>query len=237
MSDLRVVNGTALYTTAFTPPTAPLTAISGTLLLTKFQNAAIFDNAMMNDLETVGNAQISTSVYKYGTGSMYFDGTGDYLVSTSTNNPLAFGSGDFTIEFWLYLNSTGTQVIFDGRNSSASDVAPMIYYLSGLKYYTAGNDRITGGTLSTGQWYYITLVKASGSTKLYINGNQTGSTYTDGNNYVQQVNRPLIGAEGVTLGNSALNGYIDDVRITKGYARYTANTTPPTKTFSDTGPN
>jgi hypothetical protein len=228
-ASFRVTN-IAVYTAAFTPSTSPLTAINGTSLLLNYSNAGILDNAMMNNLETVGNAAVSTSVKKYGAASMVFDGTGDYLVSTSTNNPLAFGTGDFTIEFWLYLNSTGTQVIFDGRNSSASDVAPMIYYLSGLKYYTAGNDRITGGTLSTGQWYYITLVKASGSTKLYINGTQTGSTYTDGNTYVQQVNRPVVGAEGVTLGNSALNGYIDDLRITK-YARYTTTFTVPDQAF------
>jgi hypothetical protein len=233
ISNLRIVNGTSVYNpslTTCTVPTTPLTPTASTQLLLSNTNAGILDNSMMNDLETVGNAAVSTSVKKYGAASMVFDGTGDYLVSTSTNNPIDFGTGDFTIEFWLYLNSTGTQVIFDGRNSSASDVAPMIYYLSGLKYYTTGNDRITGGTLSTGQWYYITLVKASGSTKLYINGTQTGSTYTDGNTYVQQVNRPVVGAEGVTLGNSALNGYIDDLRITK-YARYTTTFTVPDQAF------
>ena len=232
ISSLRVLKGTAQYTSNFTPPTAPLTAITNTSLLTNYTNAGIFDAAAKNVLETAGGAQVvSPTPSKFGNSSMYFDGTGDYLVNTSTNNPLAFGTGDFTIEFWLYLNSTGTQVIFDGRNSSSSDVAPLIYYLSGLKYYTAGADRITGGTLSTGQWYYIALVKASGSTKLYINGTQTGSTYTDGNTYVQQVNRPVIGAEGVAanLGNNPLNAYIDELRITKGYARTV--TSNPTAAF------
>jgi hypothetical protein len=230
LAGLRAINSAA-YTSAFTPPTAPLAAGSNKLLL-NYTNAGIFDSTAKNVLETVGGAQVvSPTPSKFGNSSMYFDGTGDYLVNTSTNNPLAFGTGDFTIEFWLYLNSTGTQVILDGRNSSSSDVAPLIYYLSGLKYYTAGADRITGGTLSTGQWYYIALVKASGSTKLYINGTQTGSTYTDGNTYVQQVNRPVIGAEGVAanLGNSALNAYIDELRITKGYARTV--TSNPTAAF------
>ncbi len=62
VSDLRLVKGTALYTSSFTPPTAPLTAVTNTSLLLNCTNGAIFDNAMMNDLETVGNAQISTSV-------------------------------------------------------------------------------------------------------------------------------------------------------------------------------
>ncbi len=69
-SNVRYVVGTAVYTSAFTPPTAPLTAISGTSLLCNMTNGAIFDNAMMNNFNTVGNAQISTSVKKYGTGSL-----------------------------------------------------------------------------------------------------------------------------------------------------------------------
>jgi hypothetical protein len=55
------------------------TAITNTSLLLLAPNAGIFDNTGKNNLETVGNAQIDTSVKKYGTGSMEFDGTGDYL--------------------------------------------------------------------------------------------------------------------------------------------------------------
>ena len=69
-------------------------------------NGAIYDSSMMNDLETVGNAQISTSVKKYGTGSMYFDGTGDWLVGVVNPN-LGFSSGNFTIEGWAYVTSIG----------------------------------------------------------------------------------------------------------------------------------
>ena len=82
MSNFRLVKGSAVYdptSTTLTVPTAPLTAVSGTGLLLYYTNGAIFDNAMMNDLETVGNAQISISVVKYGTGSLAFDGTGDWL--------------------------------------------------------------------------------------------------------------------------------------------------------------
>jgi hypothetical protein len=82
---------TAFVYSSFTPPTAPLTAVTNTQLLCNFTNAGILDNAMMNDLETVGNAQISTSVKKYGTGSMYFDGTGDWL-SVPKCQTLEFGS-------------------------------------------------------------------------------------------------------------------------------------------------
>jgi len=77
ITDLRLVKGTAVYTAAFTPPTAPLTAIANTSLLLNYTNAGIYDNAAVGNYETVGNAQVSTSVVKYGTGSVYFDGVGD----------------------------------------------------------------------------------------------------------------------------------------------------------------
>jgi len=243
LSNIRVVKGTAVYTSAFTPPTAPLTAISGTSLLTNFTNGAIFDNAMMNDLETVGNAQISTSVKKYGTGSLKFDGTGDYLVSNPANTNLyAFGTGDFTIEFWLYLNSTASfQVFYDSRTAAGEGLYPTIYTSSGtLAYYTNSANRITGSSLSTNTWYHIAVSRSGSSTKMFVNGTQDGSTYTDSNNYINGALRPMIGADGFnsgTPGGNPMNGYIDDLRITNGYARYTATFTPPTAAFFNYGPN
>jgi hypothetical protein len=223
----RIVKGTALYTSSFTVPTAPISTVSGTSLLLNFTNAAIFDNAMMNNLETVGNAQISTSVKKFGTGSMAFDGSGDYIVEP-TNLNFGYGTGNFTIEFWLYLNSTGLQTVVSNL-SSGSSTNPHIYISTTIRYYTAGADRITGATLSTGQWYHIALCRASGSTRLFVDGTQSGSTYSDANNY--GASAPLgIGTywEGTPSASNTLNGYIDDLRITKGVARYTANFTPPT---------
>jgi len=231
ISNFRIVKGTAVYTAAFTPPTTPLTAIANTSLLASFANAGIYDTTVQNNAVTVGDTQVSTTQYKWAPTSMKFNGSTDWLITQSTSDPCGFGSGNFTIEFWLYLNSTGTQVLFDSRNTSSSNVAPLIYYQSGLKYYTAGLDRITGGTLSTATWYYIALVRSSGTTKLYINGTQTGSNYTDANVYVQQANRPIIGAEGVSVGANPLNGYIQDLRITKGIARDV--TSLPITTFAN----
>jgi len=227
MSNLRIVKGTAVYDptqTTITVPTAPVTAITNTSLLTNFTNAGIYDNSMMNNLETVGNAQVSTSVVKYGTGSMAFDGSGDYLVSrASTNNLYAFGTGDFTIEFWLYLNSTGQQIIWDGRPGSTT---PTIYYFnSALRYYTNAADQIVGSSLATGQWYHIAISRSGTSTRMFINGTQSGSTYSDSTNYTTST--PIIGADANSGSfNNNLNGYIDDFRITRA-ARYLTTFTPP----------
>lgn len=234
-----MVKGTAVYTSNFTPPTAPLTAITNTSLLTNMTNGAIFDNAMMNDLETVGNAQISTSVVKYGTGSLAFDGTGDYLVSNAANSNLyAFGTGDFTIEFWIYTNSSGTYTVYDSRALGVNDLSPTIYLNSNsVTFFTNGGDRINGGNLTNATWNHIALARSGTSTKLFLNGTQTGSTYTDTNNYINSSGRPFIGSGSIVAGQNALNGYIDDLRITKGYARYTTTFTPPTAALSDIGPN
>jgi hypothetical protein len=236
ISGLRIVKGTAVYTSNFTPPTSPPTAITNTSLLLNFTNAGITDATAKNDLETVGNAQISTSVSKFGGGSIAFNASANTYLSQNpaTTDLYAFGSGDFTIEGWLYLNSTtGIQTFYDGRpNGSSNAAVPTIYITSGsIRYYVSAVDRITGSTLSTGQWYHIAIARSGGSTRMFINGTQAGSTYTDSTVYLNSANRPFIGGDSNTPGSNLLNGYIDDFRITKGYARYTGNFTPPTAPF------
>jgi hypothetical protein len=228
ISDVRIIKGQALYTSNFVPSNQPLTAVQNSVLLLNGTASAIYDASVQNNLETIGNAQISTSVVKFGTSSITLDGSGDYVVEP-TNLNFGYGTGDFTIEFWLYLNSTGSQTIFSNL-SSGSSTNPHIYITTTIRYYTAGADRITGAALSTGQWYHIALCRASGSTRLFVNGTQSGSTYSDANNYGTFA--PLgIGTyweSGAPVASSTLNGYISDLRITRGIARYTANFTPPT---------
>jgi hypothetical protein len=165
---------------------------------------------------------------------MAFDGTGDYLLSNpATTDLYAFGSGDWTIEFWAYLNSvTGTQTFYDGRPASVTTTQPTIYMASAVvTYYANGSDRITGSTLSTGQWYHIAVSRSGTSTKMFVNGTQVGSTYTDSTVYTNTAGRPVIAANGSSFGNFPLNGYLDDFRVTKGYARYVSNFSVPTAAF------
>lgn len=227
ISSARVVIGTAVYTSNFTPPSAPLTAITNTSLLLNFTNASIIDNAMLADLETVGNAQISTSVKKYGTGSLAFDGTGDYLIAPSNPN-LALGAGDFTIEFWAYLSGTSSaQILFDQR-TAATQVVPSIFVeLNTIYYFVNGASRISALFTTTNTWVHIAVSRSGTSTKMFVGGTQAGSTYTDSNNYIQ--NPIYIGARWDAT--ASVNGYIDDLRITKGVARYTANFTPPAQSL------
>ena len=229
LSNVRVVNGTGLYTTPFVPSFAPLTPVANTVLLTAQTNLSsntkvIVDESNLNNIVSgFGNSNLGTFSPFGSSRSVYFDGTGDYL-DVPSNAVFTLGTGDFTIEGWMYMNSVTTGTLYDSR-TGVSSVSPVIYLTSGvLAYYVAGSNVITGPTLLTGQWYHIAVVRNSGSTKMYLNGTQTGSTYTDSNNYV--IGGPKIGA-GYSNAN-LLTGYISNLRVVKGTAVYTANTTAPT---------
>ena len=229
ISNVRILKGTALYTANFTPPTAPLTAITNTYVLLSGINAGIYDSAMKSDYETVGNAQISTSVKKYGTGSLAFDGTGDWLLGPNTTVQ-QLAAGDFTIEGWVYLNAIGVAYGIVSKGAAATGWSVNITSGNKLQFsYTAAN--LTGATsLAASTWYYVTVVRsgsASGNVKIYLNGTLDATSATAVTDNFTQTSSLYVGAS--RTGTTALNGYIDDLRITKGVARYTANFTPPTQ--------
>ena len=233
ISNIRLVKGSALYTSNFTPSTTPLTAVSNTSLLLNFTNSGIYDVTENNTLETVSSAQANTTQSKWGGSSIYFAGAGNYLVPNADSSLNAFGSGNFTIEFWVYLNATQTSIFYDGRPVSGIGTTPTIYVTNNaLFYFTNNANRITGGTLSNTTWTHIAVSRSGTSTRMFINGTQTGATYTDSVVYTNTTSRPIIGGDGNNLSSTSfLNGYIEDLRVTKGIARYTANFTAPTAPF------
>ena len=241
LANTRVVKGTAVYTANFTPPSSPVTAITNTSLLTNFTNAAIFDNSMKNDLETVGNAQISTSVKKFGTGSMYFDGNGDVL-ATAHSPSLDLGSGDFTLELWVNVPSTSSQqglVVKRLTDQIANGTWGLRINSGGNLYFEdiqTPSGIVTFGTLSTNTWTHVAVTRSGSTVRGFLNGTlvSSGTSTRDFTNSYPL----LIGIWGTSGGSwpsgtidSPLNGYIDDLRITKGVARYTANFTAPTAPF------
>ena len=240
ISGLRLVKS-SVNTTNFTPPTAPPTAITNTALLLNFTNAGITDATAKNVLETVGNAQISTTQSKFGGSSMYFDGTGDYLIPNAggSNVLYALGTGDFTIETWVYPTSftgqSNINTIFDFRPASTNGIYPTLFLTltnGYLTYFVNNSNAITTTSTPTlNTWSHVALVRSSGSTRLYLNGTQVGSTYTDTNNYLGSASRPLIGTSGFFVVSDFFTGYMDDFRITR-FARYTANFTAPTSAFA-----
>lgn len=232
ISNTRIVAGTAVYdptVATLTVPTAPVTAISGTSLLLNYTNAGVIDNTMMNNAETVGDAKISTAQSKFGGSSMYFDGTGDYVSVPVTPN-LQFGSSSFTIEAWIYPTNMGSYPMISAQyagsahayffsiGASNTKLTIYLYHDGGSSYFITTNDV----TLNT--WNHVALVRNGNTVTMYINGISGGNiTYTES---LRNITTPItVGAD--ATGQYPFFGYIDDFRITKGYARYTANFTPP----------
>lgn len=235
MTDLRVVKGTAVYTSNFTPPTTPLTAVSGTQLLLNMKNASISDYAQKCDIYTRNSVTTSTATSKFGGSSIYFNnGT---LLSYNTASSYEFSDCDFTIEMWIYMLSTGSgqsRYLYDGRGTADANSCPVILVnSSGNLQYDVGNTaRITGGAISQNTWTFITLCRNAGTTKLYINGTQTGSSYADSNYYDSFESVPRLGTTYTYTG--PFYGYMNDIRVTK-YARYSGNFTAPTTAFITKG--
>jgi hypothetical protein len=182
-------------------------------------------------LTVEGNTSVNTSVKKYGTGSIYFDGSGDRIVvPTATKLDLI---GDFTIEMWVYPSRiTSYQVLFDTSAAGSAGANMTEFWINNsgyVEYYARGSILLTGATvLSTNTWYHIALTKQGSTQRLFINGTLDASTTS--------ATQPNTGyswyigdrQSGAGSGQYPLQGYIDDLRITNGTARYTSNFTAPT---------
>ena len=175
------------------------------------------------------------------TGSTHFAGdanTGNYLrVDTGLTEDFTFGTGDFTIEFWVNSQGSGFQQHFyDGRGTTNSQRLLIYMDSNHTMYYFDGTaTRIqSSSALPIGDWVHVALVRASATTKLYWNGTQTGSTHTsDTVDFLAPTHgSAFIGSNGGTdgiepSGGGYFNGFLSNYRIVKGTAVYTENFTPP----------
>ena len=220
--------------TSYTVPTAPVTATTNTQLLLNFTDAAILDSTGRNVLETLADAKTSSVVTKFTGASMYFDGTGDW--NNMPSSPLnAMGTGDFTIECWIYptkISTTNGIAIFSNRTDATADSTFGLLWSSsrGLYLHTYSTVIFDSGTLPTiNTWQYVAYVRASGVIKIYLNGLQIGTSASFTSNLSSTIGF-YVGKDGTHSGSGAepYQGYISDLRVTRGYARYTANFTAPT---------
>lgn len=180
-------------------------------------------------LTTTGAPTISTASKQFGAASLSRDISD--TISVATSSDFAFGTGNFTIEMWIDRSRDNVRErLIEFRTADIATVTPMLEINSSnqLCYLVAGTQRINGGTLtSAGGWYHIAVSRSGTTTKLFVDGTQVGSSYTDTNNYTQHA---------LHIGNSVsaafpYNGYIDELRISKGTARYTTTFTPSATAF------
>ena len=238
IAETRVIKGTALYTTAFTPPTAPLTAIANTKLLLSGTDAGIIDKSQTaTSVELFGDTKSATDQTKYLSSSIYFDGNGDYLKLPSSGNFLAQGA--WTQEMWLRLAGTGAgQQIgpaFGGGagawNSSNGHQWLVFTHGSGflVQYYGTNNSYNTitiasSAPFTANTWHHWAISWDGTTLRFFLDGTLEHSTTSFIPNTMTSTHTEL----GRMPDNSYYSqAHYSDVRITKGLARYTANFTPP----------
>lgn len=249
MDALRITKGVARYIEKFTPPAVmfptPAVAVADSLypyVSDPFAASVVLaldlDSANIVDhkghiITAAGNAGISTVKSKFGKYSLYFDGTGDYIYSANGVD-WAMGTGNYTLDAWVYPTQTGVQMtIFDTRASAAG--AGIWYGIN-----TTGNIATWGfGGAWTGSaspkavnynaWNHIAFVRSGTNFYIFLNGNLEVTFTGVGANSTDQaltIGGPIDYRDTGTTNKFV--GYMDSVRITKGIARWSANFVPPT---------
>ena len=238
ISNIRCT-ASAVYSegTSITVPTAPYSTVTNTNLLLNMADGQAIDSAAQNNLSLGGTANISTDQAKFGNTSLHLAGSnrGDHTVDII--DPKTIGTGDFTIEgFYRFASFNNQQNLFDFRTAGNSAL-PMLYFSNGsneLIYYVSAGARITYSIdFAADTWYHVALCRSGTSTKLFVDGTQGGSTYSDSTSYVSTPNC-RIGSTSYNDGSVPLNGFCDDFRISH-MARYTSNFTVPDAAFPDKG--
>ena len=195
------------------------------------------DVSNQNNSVTVNGAQISTAQSKFGGSSMLFDGSNDYLAIGGSEWNSNLDSGDFTVEFWIRLDALGDQRIISNYNGSNGWGVAMwsggggtnyfdgFWYNGSWQYIQYG---ISGNytTPSVDTWYHLAFVRNGNDWSLYLNGTAENTRTVSGSITSSSLGNLQVGRR--QDGVQYVDGYIDDLRITKGLARYTSNFTPPT---------
>ena len=184
-----------------------------------------------------GNAAVSGAQSKYGGSSFAFDGTGDYLTVPSST-AFDFAGGDFTLEAWLYPNVLAANREIIGKRANGSSYGPVVAYLTAANapaFLCSNNGagwpvNFGGSALANSTWSHVAWVRYGNLFSIYVNGVLSGSA-TVAVTLQTTAQAVSIGASGD--GTLPFSGYLDDVRITKGVARYTAGFTPPVAALPD----
>lgn len=218
---------------------ASFDSVSLLLHMNGSNNSTVFTDSSINAVAVTanGNAKISTDQNKFDGASAYFNGASDSL----TFNNIALGTGNFTIETWIKSNSSVQYAQIIGNETTSGG------NYSGGFTFVINNNSSTGGQLalyieflvvssSTGDWsddtwHHIALTRSSNTFTIWGDGVSLGTgTSTRSMN---SASSSMYLANNNVFASRNLVGYIDDLRITKGVARYTSNFTPPSAPFPD----
>ena len=230
LSNLRILKGTALYTSNFTPPTKPLTAVTNTKLLTCQGNTIADASSSAHTITANGDISLTKEPFA-GAGAVDFGGSADGLYTPN----ITLGSNDWTLEFWIYLTSTGTARGLYSYFLTTTTARQISYSIDSSNQF-GWQHRLNDGTypsaagstaLSAHTWYHVAAVRVNDDYYTYINGVQD-SSYTSapaGHTYYADGVPHYIGYN--RTGTSDFDGLLSNVRFVNGTALYTSNFTPP----------
>lgn len=205
-------------------------SVSALLHMQGANNGTTFTDSSSNALSVTanGNAKTTTSDFKWGNSCGSFDGSGDYL-TIAASSVMDFGTGDYTLEMWVKWTSvSGAQTLIDFGNGATYlrlDGGTTLYVFdSGAFVINAA----TITTLSNGTWYHIALVRSGTTRTVYVGGSSVASGTRSGSAGSSSISTKVGSRYDSAL---AFNGFMQDLRITKGVARYTSTFTPPSAQF------
>ncbi len=242
MSWLEVMGAIAAQSAQVADPyTVHLLNCNGTDASTNFVDSALSGNAP-HTVTANGDAQLDTAVKKYGSASGLFDGAGDYL-SVPDSVDWTFGTGDFTLENWVRMSSIGSgddSYFISAGNRTGSNTLYRLFAINfgGVDLRLDFRSDVGGttdavllqdaATMVIDTWYHVAVARSGNTWRLFKDGTQVDSTTNAGS-----MPDPAVGlhmaAASLSPATTAfqLTGWLDDIRVSKGVARYTSNFTPP----------
>ena len=219
LQDFRIYKGVAKYTSNFVPAST---------------NPDIIP-------DTPSGVSGSSKLTESAGGSVYFDGTGDYLTIPNSTD-FNFGSGDFTIECYAYFTSVSAETLLGQWENGTNRRSWLLQVNSGqLSCYLSADGTTTGqkridsaaGAITTNRWYHLAYARSGNTMRLFIDGTEVGSVDVTGfTNYANTQDTAQVGSQ-TNAGSNLMTGYISNARIIKGTGLYTSDFTPPSRKLSN----
>ena len=190
------------------------------------------DSGRLHTVTANGNVHTDTSVKKFGTASAQFDGTGDYL-SLADNGDWTFGTGDFTIDLWVYptdIGGGGNEIFINAAtnqyiNFGIDNSGKLLFYIGNGTWQSIPSG--VGTALTNDSWQHVAVTRSGGTVKLFVDGAVVADR-----TQAESIDPPDIEIGSCVGGTSdTFTGYMDEIRISKGVARWTAGFTPETSAY------
>jgi hypothetical protein len=204
-------------------------------------STTIVDSSPSPKTVTANNgAKISTAEAKFGSSSIEFLSTANTGLSVAPSSLFRFGTGDWTVEAWIYQRSqSNNAVLFEIGDHVQQDSFVILVGIHGITLYSGAYFGPQTNVFTLNTWQHVAVTRFGNLLYFFLNGSLVGNSggYLFTNNLTSFATVSVAYAYGRSPSGSSngyrFDGYIDDLRITKGVARYTSNFTPPTAPFPD----